>query len=155
MPDRSHIGRRYRAQGQVVDAQRAALFAAAVSGGEAVFEPGAIPPTFAAVYCLMPTLAQLFADVEVGISLAGLVHAEQSFEWPAPLHAGDVVDAVAEIASVERRRGLTFVTVRLEAVNQAGQAVCRGRSLFLVRGPGDEQSAQVETGGSRDAESRG
>ena len=155
MPDRSHIGRRYRTAGQLVEAQRAALFAAAVSGGDEVFDPGSIPPTFAAVYCLMPTLALLFADVEVGISLAGLVHAEQSFEWPAPLHAGDVVDAVAEIASVERRRGLTFVTVRLEAANQAGEAVCRGRSLFLIRGPGDEPSMVVESNGPRGAESRG
>jgi hypothetical protein len=155
MPDRSHIGRRYRAQGQVVDAQRAALFAAAVSGGEAVFEPGAIPPTFAAVYCLMPTLARLFADVEVGIDLAGLVHAEQSFEWPAPLHAGDVVDAVAEITSVETRRGLIFVAVGLEAANRAGQDVCRGRCLFVIRGAGDERPAAVEPSALGDAEDRG
>jgi len=146
MPDPSHAGRRYRAEGQVVEALRAARFAAAVSAGEEVFDPGSIPPTFAAVYCLMPTLAMLFADTEVGIDLAGLVHAEQSFEWPAPLHAGDVVDAVAEIASVETRRGLIFVTVRQEATNRAGEPVCRGRSLFLIRGSGEAHAGGTGSG---------
>jgi hypothetical protein len=144
MPDPSHAGRRYRAEGQVVEAPRAARFAAAVSAGDDVFEPGTIPPTFAAVYCLMPTLARLFADTEVGIDLAGLVHAEQSFEWLASLHAGDVIDSEAEIASIEVRRGLIFVTVRQEATNQAGEPVCRGSSLFLIRGSGEAPAPRAE-----------
>jgi hypothetical protein len=134
MPDPSHVGRRYLAPGQIVDGDRASRFAEAIRGDHDVFEPGTVPPTYAAVYCLMPTLAQVFADPEVGISLAGLIHGEQEFEWPAPVRPGDVVDASAEIAAVERKRGLTFVTVSLEATNQAGEAVCRGRSLLLIRG---------------------
>ena len=134
MPDPSHVGRRYSAPGQVVDAQRAAEYAAAVSGGGEVFAPGSIPPTFAAVYCLLPTLAQLFADPDLGIDLAGLIHGEQSFEWPISPRSGDVVEASAEITSVERKRGITFVSLSLEAVNQDGRAVCRGRSLLLIRG---------------------
>jgi acyl dehydratase len=92
----------------------------------------------------MPTLAKLFADAEVGIDLAGLIHAEQSFEWPVPPHAGDVVDAVAEIASVEGRPGLTLVTVRLGASDAAGHAVCRGSARFLVRGGREERPAPAE-----------
>lgn len=134
MPDRSHVGRRYSAPGQVVDAGRAGEYAAAVSGDAEVFAPGAIPPTFAAVYCLLPTLAQVFADSELGINLAGLIHGEQSFEWPFPPRPGDVVEASAEITSVERKRGITFVSLGLQAVNQEGQEVCRGRSLLLIRG---------------------
>jgi acyl dehydratase len=136
MPDQSHVGRRYVAPGQIVDAERVARFAAAVGGTEEAFAPGAVPPTFAAVYCLAPTLARLFADREVGIDLAGLIHAEQSFEWPVPVRPGDVVDASAELTSVESKRGLTFVTLDLEATNQAGETVCRGRSLLLMRGAG-------------------
>jgi acyl dehydratase len=92
-----------------------------------------VPPAFAAVYCVQPTLAEMFADPELGIELAGLIHAEQSFEWPVPVRPGDVVDAAAEVTSVEARRGLTFVTVGLEATNQAGETVCRGRTLLLTR----------------------
>jgi acyl dehydratase len=136
MPDPSHVGRRYEAKGHVVDAERTKQFATAVAGEAAVFAPGSVPPTYAAVYCLGPSMAQVFMDAELGINLAGLIHGEQSFEWPAPLQPGDVVDASAEIVAVEEKRGLTFVTVALEAKNQTGTTVCRGRSLLLMRGAG-------------------
>lgn len=134
MPDASHVGRRFLASAQRVDAEHVARFAAAIGAAGDAHEPGAVPPTFAAVYCLMPTLAQLFADPELGVELAGLIHAEQSFEWPDLVRVGDVIDSSAEIAAVERRRGLLFVTVSLEAVAREGRTVCRGRSLLLMRG---------------------
>jgi len=108
--------------------------AKAIAGPDAVAEPGVVPPTFAAVYCLAPTLLKMFTDTEVDINLAGLIHGEQSLEWPAPVRAGDVVDATAEIVSVEQKRGMTFVTVAVEAVRPADAAVvCRGRSMMIVR----------------------
>jgi len=109
--------------------------ALAIGGPDGEFEPGAVPPTSAAVYCLAPTFAQLFTDPDVGINLAGLIHGEQTFEWPEPARGGDVVDASAEIVAVEEKRGMTFVTLAVEAVRQADQAVvCRGRSMMIVRG---------------------
>lgn len=134
MPDQSHVGRRYEARGQAVEADRAAAFAKALAGRDPVFAEGQVPPTFAAVYCLFPTLGQLFGDAEVGINLAGLVHGEQSFEWPRPVRPGDVIDAFAEITSVEEKRGMTFVGIGIEARNQEGDTVCQGRSLMIVRG---------------------
>ena len=134
MPDASHVGRRYEAAGFVVEAERAGAFAKAIAGGDEPFEPESVPPTFAAVYCLFPTLAQLFTDEEVGINLAGLVHGEQSFAWPHPIHAGDTIDSTAEISSVEDKRGMTFVGINIEAKNQNGEPVCTGRSLMIIRG---------------------
>ncbi len=135
MPDASHVGRRYDAPGQVVDGAAASAYAAAVAGADEAFEPGTVPPSFAAVYCLFPTLFQLFGDEEVGVNLAGLVHGEQSFEWPAVVHAGDVVDASAVIASVEEKRGMTFLGIECSATRQGdGATVCRGRSLMIIRG---------------------
>lgn len=133
MPDQSHVGRRYEAAGQVVDAKGADAFARAIAGSDEVYSPGTVPPTFAAVYCLFPTLYQLFGDAEVGVNLAGLVHGEQSFEWPNPVRGGDVVDATAVIASVEEKRGMTFLGIEHEARRQDGETVCRGRSLMIIR----------------------
>jgi acyl dehydratase len=88
------------------------------------------------VYCLGPTLAQLFSDAEVGIDLAGLIHGEQTFEWPAPVRPGDVIDATAEITSIDTRRGMTFVRLAMEATRPADNAVvCRATSLMIVRAP--------------------
>ena len=135
MPDHSHVGRRYSAPGQRIAPDAARAAAHAIAGSDQVREPEAVPPTFAAVYCLAPTLAQLFTDEEVGIDLAGLIHGEQSFEWPEPVHLGDVVDATAEIVSIETKRGMTFVRLAMEAVRPADHAiVCRATSLMIVRG---------------------
>lgn len=134
MPDQSHIGRRYSAPGQRVVPEAAARVAAAIAGPDPVAEPDAIPPTFAAVYCLAPTFAQLFTDAEVGIDLAGLIHAEQSFEWPEPVRAGDVVDATTEIVGIDVKRGMTFVRLAMEAIRPDDRVVvCRGTALMLVR----------------------
>jgi len=120
----------------VVSAERVAEYASAVSGADEVYSPGSVPPAFAAVYCLLPSLSAVLADAELGIEQAGLIHAEQSFEWPAPVRPGDVVEASAEVASVESKRGMTFVTLDLTATDQSGATVCRGRSLLLLRGAG-------------------
>ncbi len=133
MPDQRYVGRRYEAAGQVVDGGAAAAFAKVIAGSDDVFEPGVVPPTYAAFYCLFPTLYQLFGDEEVGVNLAGLVHGEQSFEWPTPVRGGDVVDATAVIASVEEKRGMTFLGIEHEARRQDGDTVCRGRSLMIIR----------------------
>ena len=136
MPDQSHVGRRYSAPGQRIAPDAAARLAAAIAGPDPVAEPDAVPPTFAAVYCLAPTFAQLFADPEVRIDLAGLIHGEQSFEWPEPVRAGDVVDAATEIVGVDVKRGMTFVRLAMEAVRRADRAVvCRGTALMIVRAP--------------------
>src|ERR1700693_5971632 len=101
MPDQSHVGRRYSAPGQRIAPEAAARMATAIAGPDPVAEPDAVPPTFAAVYCLAPTFAQLFTDPEVGIDLAGLIHGEQSFEWPEPVRAGDVVEAATEVVGAD------------------------------------------------------
>ena len=135
MPDRSNIGKRFEASGQVVDPDRARQVAAAIDGSGKPLEPSGVPPTFAAVYCLWPTLAQVFTDPEVNLNLAGLIHGEQRFEWPERVQPGDVVDSSAEIVNVEDKRGMTFVTIAVEAKRAGdGAVVCRGRSLMIVRG---------------------
>jgi hypothetical protein len=133
VPDQSHVGRRYQAPGQVVDGAAAEAFARAIAGSDEVYSPGLVPPTYGAFYCLFPTLYQLFGDAEVGVNLAGLVHGEQSFEWPTPVRGGDVIDATAVIASVEEKRGMTFLGIEHEARRQDGEVVCRGRSLMIIR----------------------
>ncbi|HEX6537605.1 MAG TPA: MaoC family dehydratase N-terminal domain-containing protein [Candidatus Dormibacteraeota bacterium] len=135
MPNSSHIGRRYEAPGQVIDAERAGAFARAISGPGDGASAEDVPPTFAAAYCLFPTLALLFTDPDVEVNLAGLIHGEQSFEWPVPVHAGEVVDSSAEIVGVEEKRGMTFLTLDVESRRPAdGAVVCRGRSLMIIRG---------------------
>ena len=133
MPDESHVGRRYSARGQQIEGDRAERFAKAIAGGDPVAEPGAVPPTYAAVYLMFPALGQIFGDADVGLNLAGLIHGEQGFEFHRPVHPGDVVDSEAEIVSVETKRGMTFVGVDMRATGQDGQPVCSGHALLISR----------------------
>jgi acyl dehydratase len=133
MPDQSHVGRRYTAAAQTVEGDRAERFAAAIAGSDPVAEPGAVPPTYAAVYLMFPALGQIFGDAEVGLNLAGLIHGEQGFEFHQPVHAGDVVDSEAEIVSVDLKRGMTFVGVDMKATRQDGTPVCSGHALLISR----------------------
>ena len=135
MADQSHVGRTYDAPGQVVDGDRARAFAQAIAGTDLVAESEAVPPTFAAVYLLFPTLGQLFGDADLGVNLAGLIHGEQEFTFHRPVRAGDVVDASARIASVEDKRGMTFVGVELAGTRDS-EPVCSGRALLIIRGGG-------------------
>jgi acyl dehydratase len=134
MPDSTHVGRTYRAAGQAIDGDRAARFGAAIAGADAVFEAGGVPPTFAAVYLMFPALGQVFGDAEVGINLAGLIHGEQGFTFHQPVRPGDVVDSEATIASVEEKRGMTFVGVDMRSSRPDGTPVCSGRALLIIRG---------------------
>jgi acyl dehydratase len=133
MPDASHVGRHYSAAGQEVEGERAQRFARAIAGGDAVAEPGAVPPTYAAVYLMFPALGQIFGDAEVGLNLAGLIHGEQGFEFHAPVHPGDVVDSEAEIVSVENKRGMVFIGVDMKAARRDGTPVCSGHALLISR----------------------
>lgn len=134
MPDQSHVGRRYRADGQVVDASGVQRFAAAVSPESPDAGLGPVPPTYAAVYCLFPTLGQIFLDPEVGLDLNGLVHGEQSFEFHSPAHPGETLDATAEIVAVDDKRGRYFVRVAMEAHRPGGEPVVSGRALLIAPG---------------------
>ena len=134
MPDPAHVGRRYEAPGQVVDPAGAARFARAIAGSDHVADLGPIPPTYAAVYCLFPTLGQVFLDPEVGLDLAGLVHGEQSFEFHHAPQPGETVDAIAEISDVAAKRGRWFITVTMEAHRPSGEPVVSARALLIAAG---------------------
>lgn len=133
MPDQSHVGRRYTARGQAIEGDRAERFAKAIAGSDPVAEPGAVPPTYAAVYLMFPALGQIFGDAEVGLNLAGLIHGEQGFEFHQPVRPGEVVDSEAEIVSVENKRGMVFVGVDMKAMRQDGAPVCSGHALLISR----------------------
>lgn len=126
------MGRRYGPSRHLVDAAAAEQFAAAVRAGGADLA-GAVPPTYSAVYCLLPILSELFADAEVGIGLDGLLHTSQSFEWPAPVRPGDEIESWGQIASIQARRGMTFLGLDVRATNQDGATVCVGRSTLVAR----------------------
>ncbi len=124
------VGRHYVGALQVVGAERARRFAEAIgSDGRA---PGAVP-TLAATYLLAPVVDLLFGDDEVGLDLARLVHAEQTFEFLRPPRLGESLLPEGTIARVETRRHLEVLQVDLCARDRSGSAITRATTVFVIR----------------------
>lgn len=93
------------------------------------------PPMFAAVYC-GPAIERAMFDPEVGIAFARLVHGAQRFEWGPLVVAGDELETIVTVESIEERRGNGIYVLRSESVNQRGEIVCVGVWTNYVRGEG-------------------
>lgn len=125
----SVVGREYPAKEFTIDAARVAAFSHALG----IDPDEGVPPTFAAVYSLLATTPSLFADEDVAIDFAKLLHAEQDFQWERHPEVGETVSSRGRITSDVARRGIRLVSFDVETIDSGGSPVCRSRSLFVIR----------------------
>lgn len=133
MTDSRFVGRTYQSDARRIEAAAVQSYAAAVGDANPADEAGVAPPSFAAVYCLRPPVEQLFADREVALDLAHLVHGEQRYTFLRPVRVGEVLRARGRLAELSSKRNLDYVTFETEALDAQGDPVCRGTSLFIIR----------------------
>ena len=146
MVDATDIGRTLPLHSAEVEAGRLRLFAKATgeTRPEYVDEAAAraaghpslpAPPTFA--ICLDLEMPDPFAWFhELGIDLACVLHATQSFRYFAPIHAGDRLTFASRIDDVFQKKSgaLTFVVKATDVTDQKGTHVAELRSTVVVRG---------------------
>jgi len=133
----SHAGRVYPpAPPYEVSRAKIAEFAAALGDGNPAYAgPDPIaPPTFAAVLAASAWEA-LFADPELGMTLARTVHVDQRFDWTRPLRAGDLVQAGLRIEKVRVRGATAFVTIVVTLTDASGEPVCQATSTLMHTAP--------------------
>jgi len=95
----------------------------------------------------------------VGMQLpgAGALWMRQSFQWPAPVFAGDNVEITLRVT--HKSAGSNTITIEVKAVNQDGKTVMSGEGAVLLleqqktRAPGRslKESVALLSGGSRNA----
>jgi hypothetical protein len=122
-------GKTYPAVKSMVEPDRVAAFARAIGADPA----DGVPPTFAAVYALEATGPQLFGDPEAEVDFARLLHADQEFEWERHPEPGETLTSQGRVASDIRRRGMRFLTLEITTMAEDGSALCRSRTLFVIR----------------------
>ncbi|MFF3671864.1 MaoC family dehydratase N-terminal domain-containing protein [Microtetraspora malaysiensis] len=91
------------------------------------------PPTFPIVFSLA-SAGEAFADPELGLNYAMVVHGEQRFEYQRPIYAGDQLictSTITEIRSVGRNE---FLTVQGDVTTPEGELVCRTYNVIVERG---------------------
>jgi 3-oxoacyl-[acyl-carrier protein] reductase len=95
----------------------------------------------------------------VGMQLpgAGALWMRQSFQWPAPVFAGDTVDITMRVT--HRSVGSNTITLEVTAVNQDGKTVLSGEGAVLLMeqqqarpvGRSLKESVALLSGGTRNA----
>lgn len=88
------------------------------------------PPTFGIVL-VGPAWDQLFADPELDVSLARVVHAEQQFRYLRPIEPGDVVTATLTVDKVRVRGGAEFISTTVEVHDEVGEPVLTTSTTFV------------------------
>jgi len=124
-------GREYPPVEFTIEASRVEAFAGALGTDMSA----GVPPTFAAVYALGATAPQLFGDETAAVDVANLLHADQEFAWERHPHVGETVTAQGRVVADVERRGVRLITFETD-VTAAGEAVCRSRAVFVIRGAG-------------------
>lgn len=144
MIDRRHIGFSTAPSSVTVDAWRVQLFCQAIGSTNAAhwqleaarlagYSACPVPPTFLkAIETDHFTSAALLRLIEV--PMHSVLHAEQSFEYLAPVHVGDEIQIQRRIADIyDKREGLlSFVVVDTE-FRRRERTVCNSRQTIVVR----------------------
>jgi len=94
------------------------------------------PPTFAAVFAMLP-FRRALADADwlarSTIDPAKILHGEQSFEFRRPIMPGDRLLVQCIVRDVERKRALVLLRVGTRVDNERGQRMLDGTMTLVLR----------------------
>jgi acyl dehydratase len=94
------------------------------------------PPTFAAVFAMLP-FRRALADPEwvarSTIDPAKILHGEQSFEFHRPITPGDRLLVQCIVRDAERKKALTFLHVSMRVDNERGERMLDGTMTLVLR----------------------
>ncbi|GGM03667.1 MaoC family dehydratase N-terminal domain-containing protein [Nakamurella endophytica] len=90
------------------------------------------PPTFA-IAVVAGAQDRLLFHPELGLDFSRVVHRDQRFTHHRPIHAGDVLSAVACVDSLRVLAGNDVVSVRTEITDAAGDPVCTTVGTLVAR----------------------
>ena len=141
----SHTGREFPPVTVEVSGKEIARFAAAIGDADPVFRdlaaaraaghPGIpVPPTYGIF--LVDDRPDPHGNLGLlGIELAKLLHAEQAFQYHAPVYAGDRLTLTDRVADhYEKKNGaLEFVVLDCEARKANGELALTIRRVLVVR----------------------
>jgi acyl dehydratase len=94
------------------------------------------PPTFAAVFAMMP-FRRALADPawlqRSTINPSRILHGEQSFEFQRPIMPGDHLLVQCIVSDVERKKALVLLHVSMRVDNDRGERVLDGAMTLVLR----------------------
>lgn len=144
--DHSAVGRRFGPYRAKVSRERLAFFAKATGETRPVYLDATAaraagwrdipaPPSFPFCLQFLDTPEPLAFFEQIGVDLRFILHADQAFEYRAPICAGDEIALDLLITDITDRKdgALTFITDETTATNQFGEVVAIVRRTGVVR----------------------
>jgi hypothetical protein len=135
--DRRHIGFSLPPFKVAIDRERLRLFATAIGETDPQFSSDIAPPTFLKAIDGENNSSRLILDA-LKVDLTRVLHAEQQFDYVAPVRAGDCITVERRVLNIfDKREGaLEFIVIESVLSNQASAVVGRTRQVVMVRNPG-------------------
>jgi hypothetical protein len=132
--DRGFLGYTLPTFTVTASAERIARFARAIGLPEA--DTACAPPTFMKAVEGEHNSSRRILEV-MGVPLARVLHAEQQFDYFAPIRAGDRLQVQRSVTDIyDKRNGeMEFIVIESRIWREDGTAVGRSRQLVLVRHP--------------------
>lgn len=137
--DRNRIGYALPAFEVVARAERIAAFARAIGSADTAVAP----PTFMKAVEGENDSSRRILDA-LGVDLKRVLHAEQQFEYLAPIRGGDTLRVQRTVAEIyERKNGsMEFIVIESSVTRvQDGELAGRSRQIVLVRHPAPAAAA--------------
>lgn len=140
MVDQSEKGREFPPFSIEVERGKVREFLQAIGDESAAHrgDDAPLPPTFPTVFMFWGAGGLEGNLRELGVEIWNVLHAEQEYQYHAPIRVGDTVTGRTRITDVYDRRGstgaLNFVEFTTEYTNQDGVPVVTDRALIVVRG---------------------
>ncbi len=132
--DRGFLGYALPAFTVQASAERIARFARAI--GLEPADGACAPPTFMKAVEGEHNSSRRILEV-MGVPLARVLHAEQQFDYFAPIRAGDTLQVQRTVTDIyDKRNGeMEFIVIESRIWRDDGTAVGRSRQVVLVRNP--------------------
>lgn len=134
--ERRHLGFTLPEYAFAVTAERVGKFAEAIGDSRALTDTAFVPPTFLKVIEGEGASSRRIVEA-LEIDLRRILHAEQQFDYLAPIHVGDVLTVERRVADIYEKKGgeMEFVIIETTFTGQHGTPVARSRQIILVRHP--------------------
>lgn len=138
--DRAFIGYALPAFTVQATPERIARFVQAI--GDTRAAPGLAPPTFMKAIEGEDNSSRRILEA-LGVDLKRVLHAEQHFDYLAPIRAGDVLQVQRTVTDLyDKKNGaMEFIVIESTITCADGQLAGRSRQIVLVRNPAPKAAA--------------
>ncbi|TVO63558.1 FAS1-like dehydratase domain-containing protein [Denitromonas ohlonensis] len=134
--DRAHIGDTLAPFDVVVEPAALAAFADAIGETDPVYRHEIAPPTFMKVLEGKDNSSRRIMEA-LGVDLRRILHAEQRFEYHAPIRCGETVTVNRRVADISSRKEGLLELVLIETQFKSATGGLLGTSIqtVMVRNP--------------------